>query len=1046
MKPRYILISVLFLFVTSLMVFDAVFNEANSHTSGAAAMRTGSPGDGGATCKNCHAGPTPTTQAGLITSTIPPAGYTAGQTYTITATIARSGHTKFGFEISPQNITGTLLGTLIVTNTTEMQLVGTGKYITHKSAGVTGTNSRTWVFNWTAPAAGTGNVTFYGAFNITNAMNNSSGDTCVLSTLTVSECVTPTQPGAISGDAVICVNVAGTHTYSISPVPGATAYNWTFPSGWSGSSTTTSIVLTPGTSSGNISVTAQNSCGTSSARTLAVSVDQLSVSASATAVSCNGGNNGTATATPASGVPPYTYSWVPGGGNSATVSNLAAGTYTVTVTDGAGCASTSSATVTEPTALSSAATSGSAHCGGANGNATASASGGTAPYTYSWNTVPVQTTIMAVNLAPGNYTVTVTDAHGCVSNASTTVSNVAGPVASISSSVNVNCNGAATGSATATQTGGTAPFTYAWSPAGGSSATASNLPAGNYTVTVTDANSCTSTANVSITQPPAIVLNTNVINSTCGNPNGSASVFASGGTAGYTYSWNTIPVQTGLTATNLSAGNYTVVVTDAHGCTSSTGVTVTTTTVPSVNAFAVNNVRCNNGTDGEAGVNVTGGTAPFTYLWVPSGGTASTAQNLHAGAYSVTVTDAAGCTSSSNVNITEPSAILLTTSSTDAACGQSNGSAEVIAIGGVGGFTYAWTSTPVQTTSLATNLPAGSYNVTVTDLNGCTTTSSVGVNNISGPVLAAGPSANVTCFDGNDGSLSVIATGGTGPYSYLWIPSGGTDTVARNLHAGAYSVSVTDSLGCISVLTGTVSEPPLLVADAGSNVSICAGTYVVLGNSPVASGGTPGYFYLWNPSNGLSSASDSTPTASPSSTTSYMLTVTDNHGCLGTASVVVTVNPIPAVPIVSVVSDSLFSTPSFSYQWYLDGTIINGFTSQYCVPFQNGDYAVVITDANGCSAQSADFHYASTAVSDFSFQITPVIFPNPAGDHLSIETKGLPGTAISIYNLVGEKLLASKEQLSGDIQSFDVSAFTPGIYMVEIISGEKIFRMKFLKD
>src|SRR5689334_5092300 len=136
MKAQYPLITFLFFGIISFIVFDAVHNNAESHTSGAPASRTGSPGDGGATCKNCHAGPNPTTEAGLITSNIPPDGYTPGQTYTITATVTRSGHTKFGFEISPQNIAGTKLGTLIVTNSTEMQLVGTGKYITHKTNGV----------------------------------------------------------------------------------------------------------------------------------------------------------------------------------------------------------------------------------------------------------------------------------------------------------------------------------------------------------------------------------------------------------------------------------------------------------------------------------------------------------------------------------------------------------------------------------------------------------------------------------------------------------------------------------------------------------------------------------------------------------------------------------------------------------------------------------------------------------------------------------------------------------------------------------------------
>lgn len=154
--------------------------------SGAPSGKTGSPGDG-ANCTQCHSGSSATTQAGLITSTIPGAGYTPGQTYTITASITSNPTVKFGFEVSPQNTSGTQMGTLVVTNSTETQLVGAGKYITHKSAGTAGTGSRTWTFNWTAPVAGSGAVTFYGAFNKTNNSGTNAGDAIVLSSLTVQE-------------------------------------------------------------------------------------------------------------------------------------------------------------------------------------------------------------------------------------------------------------------------------------------------------------------------------------------------------------------------------------------------------------------------------------------------------------------------------------------------------------------------------------------------------------------------------------------------------------------------------------------------------------------------------------------------------------------------------------------------------------------------------------------------------------------------------------------------------------------------------------------
>jgi hypothetical protein len=177
-----------------LMISNALTTDADGNTSAAPAARTGSPGDG-ANCTSCHSG-TASTVAGLITSNIPATGYVPGQTYTITASITEIGKTKFGFEISPQTNTGVKKGTLVVTNSTATQLVSTGKYITHKSAGTSfSTGTATWTFNWIAPVAGSGNFTFYGAFNVTNASGTSAGDAIKLSTLPVIEDLTPATTG-----------------------------------------------------------------------------------------------------------------------------------------------------------------------------------------------------------------------------------------------------------------------------------------------------------------------------------------------------------------------------------------------------------------------------------------------------------------------------------------------------------------------------------------------------------------------------------------------------------------------------------------------------------------------------------------------------------------------------------------------------------------------------------------------------------------------------------------------------------------------------------
>ena len=168
-------------------MFFSVGNDAISSSNGAPAGHAGGPGESGATCRSCHAGPALTAVPGIISSTIPATGYVPGQTYTISAAIARPGHTKFGFQISPQNVAGTKMGTMIITNP-QTKLVGGGsKYITHTGSGNTSPDSISWSFDWTAPAAGSGEVTFYGAFNVTNANNNTTGDTVITSSLGVQE-------------------------------------------------------------------------------------------------------------------------------------------------------------------------------------------------------------------------------------------------------------------------------------------------------------------------------------------------------------------------------------------------------------------------------------------------------------------------------------------------------------------------------------------------------------------------------------------------------------------------------------------------------------------------------------------------------------------------------------------------------------------------------------------------------------------------------------------------------------------------------------------
>jgi hypothetical protein len=285
----------------------------------------------------------------------------------------------------------------------------------------------------------------------------------------------------------------------------------------------------------------------------------LSTNYAASATSTVTGCAATATAVGTNGTAPYTYVWSTGA-TTATVANLTAGTYTVTVKDAGNCYATTSVAVSIPNAPTATVTAQNALCAGSTGSATVGGSGGTAPYTYSWTTTPPQTTATITVTTAGTYTAYVTDATGCKASSSTTVT-IPSAINVAASGINAGCNGAATGSAIASASGGTAPYTYTWSN-NQTGANATGLAAGTYTVTAHDANGCIKTANVTITQPSAINVITSSTVST--GTNGSATAVAAGGTSPYTYSWSN--GATTATIVGLAPGTYCVSVTDANGC------------------------------------------------------------------------------------------------------------------------------------------------------------------------------------------------------------------------------------------------------------------------------------------------------------------------------------------------------------------------------------------------------------------------------------------------------------------------------------------------
>ena len=874
-------------------------------------------------------------------------------TYTVTVTDA-NGCTATGSRVvtQPTAVTAT-----ITAQTNVSCFGGANGTATVTAAG--GTAPYTYLWNDPAPAQSNATATALTAGTWTVTVTATGGCTATAN-------VTITQPvSAVTSSITAQTNVScfggATGSATVTAAGGTPGYTYLWNDPAPAQTTATCTALTAGT--WTVTVTDFNSCTSTSSVTITQPASALTSSITAqTNVSCFGGTNGSATVTAAGGTAPYGYLWNdPAPAQiTATATALTAGTWTVTVTDANSCTSSSNVTITQPAALTASITAQTnVSCfGGSNGSATATPVGGTAPYTYLWNDpAPAQTTATATALTAGTWTVTVTSTGGCTTTTSATITQPASALtSSISAQTNVSCFGGSNGSATVTATGGTAPYGYLWNdPAPAqTTATCTALTAATWTVTVTDANSCTSTSNVTITQPTALTASiTAQTNVSCnGGTNGTATVTAAGGTAPYTYLWNDpAPAQTTATATSLIAGTWTVTVTSTGGCTATASVTITQPAVLAV-VMTGANASCNGTCNGTGIATPSGGTSPYNYSWNDPGfQTAATATGLCAGTFNVTVTDANSCTVSGIRTVTQPSAIVLSTSTVSATCGNSDGSATVTASGGTSPYTYLWNDpAPAQTTPTATGLASGSYSVTVTDNVGCTASATANISDAGAPTATISSSANASCNGVCDGTAAVTVIGGTAPYNYLW-STGGTGNSVSGLCDGTVSVNVTDAIGCNASASVVITEPAVLVATVtASTNATCNGT--CNGTATVSvSGGTTTYNYLWD--NGQTVANATALCAG-----THAVTVTDSHGCTASATRVITQ---PAALTASTTATNVScnggangtatvtaagGTSPYTYLWNDPAPVQ---TTPTASALTAGTWSVTVTDANGCT-------------------------------------------------------------------------------------------------
>ncbi|RYY40208.1 MAG: hypothetical protein EOO08_07700 [Chitinophagaceae bacterium] len=572
-------------------------------------------------------------------------------------------------------------------------------------------------------------------------------------------------------------------------------------------------------------------------------------------IACNGGSNGIIVVNAGGGTPGYSYSWSPSGGSGSTASGLLPGTYTVTVTDTRGCTATASQALTQPTVIAGSTVVTNVACfGGNNGAIDLTPSGGTPGYTYSWSGGP--TTQDRSSLAAGTYSVVITDANSCTKTISNIV--VSQPTAAVSGTTvvtNVACFGGNTGAINLTPNGGTGPYTFNWS-GGPTTEDRTGLAAGTYSVIITDNNGCTGTvSNIAVNQPGAPVSGTTVVtNVACfGGNTGAINLTPTGGVGGYTYNW--MGGATTEDRTGLTSGTYSVIITDNNGCTGTvSNIAVSQPGAPVSGTTVVTNVACFGGNTGAINLTPNGGTGPYTFNW--SGGpTTEDRILLQAGNYSVTITDANGCTGTiNNISVNQPSAPLSASYTTnDVSCfGGSDGSINLTPAGGTTPYTFLWNGG--ATTEDRTGLIAGNYSVTITDAYGCQTTE----NNIA--IYEPAERSATISYDGSpyftgSGTATVTRTGTDGgtytaaPGGMSIAPTTGTIDLAASA-PGTYTVTYTiasETCGDYFTTASVTLVNPFAATISYDGSPYCAST----GTANVTRTGTTGGTYTATPA-GLS--------------------------------------------------------------------------------------------------------------------------------------------------------------------------------------------------
>lgn len=634
-----------------------------------------------------------------------------------------------------------------------------------------------------------------------------------------------------------------------------------------------------------VTATDANGCSIADSTTLTEPALLVIDSTRFTAVRCFGGNDGNASVFVSGGTEPYRFGWDdPAQQLNDTAVFLAARNYAVVVTDANGCMRTANVTVTQPDALQATLTPVHPLCAGeATGSVQAVVQGGVGNYQYQWSNNQNAATLTAVT--EGAYSLTVTDGNGCTVQAQSVLTSPAPLTLAVAQSFR-GCFGLSDNEATATVGGGVAPYRYSWSN-GSQNDRQVDLAPGTYSVTVSDANNCTTTGSANLTDWNPLTANIIAEPPTCnGLADGLMGVNiitgGAGGTASeYTFSWSNNA--SGVIIRNIPGGlNYIVTVTDRQGC---TGTAERFLNQPAPILFDIDHTDalCFGSSDGTATVsNIRGDNVQFSFLWDAAAQTNATASALAAGRYSVTVTDEDGCAASGDVTIGQPSDVVLRLDLTQNGCfGNTEGTAKLTATGGTPGYTYRWPGN--RTGADISGLAADAYIATVTDANGC-------VKNIEAVITQPEPLAaevshtDVTCFGGRNGAVTVNMSGGTPGFQFSFDNRNFNGAnIMVGLRAGQYTIYVKDAKGCTLLTEATVAQPDEFMVDAGPvSQTIALGDSVVLRATAFNAQGDVEYVWSAPYGNTLSCTECAVTVARPSDQIAYELYAVDANGCEST--------------------------------------------------------------------------------------------------------------------------------------------------------------------